>query len=84
MRTVDCTQVRFSVASLCCIILGFFSPTSTPGVTENFKHPSSMAGVCETAFTSSCPDCWSGREVGRHKRTETKENREEQEPPGNF
>jgi len=51
---------------------------------EDVKHSSSTAGVCETAFTLSCPDCWSGREVGRHKRLVTKENRENQEPPDNF
>lgn len=55
-----------------------------PRMTEDVKYPGSMAGVCETAFTLSCPDSWSGREVGRHKRTVTKEKREDQEPPDNF
>lgn len=55
-----------------------------PGMSEDVKHLSSTAGVCETAFTLSCPDRQSGRQVGRHKRTVTKENREEQGPPDSF
>lgn len=51
---------------------------------EDVKHLSSTSAVFETAFALSCRDCWSGREAGRHKITATEENREEQEPRGNF
>lgn len=51
---------------------------------EDVKHLSSTSAVFETAFALSCPDCWSGREVGRHKITVTKENGEEQELRDNF